>query len=213
MGFVAFMTLVMKSIFKVLHFIIVLIANLLVYFGLWIPFVYLIICGILMLVGDLNISVMNTNTIIFYTGLALTLLGSLVITIRHLIIIPLNQFMDYRKAKKEFKEKQNEIKKQKLYEKNPAKYFMKYEGKLPHESHPAYTYNENERKQYAPPLVYRSRNNKNIIIHEYETHFDVFREYANGELQLIDVKEKPQNEKNTMKGKNAKHKKYKKFGK
>lgn len=118
--------------------------------------------------------------------------------------------MDYRKAKKEFKQKQEEVKKQKLYEKDPAKYFMKYEGELPHQSHPAYTHDKSERKQYAPPLVYRSQNNNSIIIHEYETHFDVFREYSNGEIQLIDVKEKPQNEKGNLKGKNAKRRKHKK---
>lgn len=193
-----------KTIYKIVKLVLVLIANILFYFGLWIPAIYLLICGILMLTGGLNISVLNTNTILFYVGLGLTLIGSLIITIRNLIVKPIRQVLESNRAKRELQMRKLEQKKQKMYEKNPIKYFKKYEGGMPHKSHPYYNPNI-DRKGFTPPKVYRSRNNASIIVHEYPTHFNVFQEYKNGDFKLIDVKEKPQNFKESKKrnGKNS----------
>lgn len=165
-------------------------AHILVYFGLWIPAIYMFICGILMLTDNLDITVINANTIIFYIGLAVTLAGSLVISIRNLIIKPINQFLESERAKKELRDRKEADKRQKLYEKNPTKYFRKYEGGMPHKSHPYYDPNI-DRKGFIPPKVYRSNNNPSIIIHEYSNHFKVFQEYSDGSYRLIDVKEIP----------------------
>ena len=79
-----------------------------------------------------------------------------------------------------------------MYEKKPVKYFKKYEGGMPHKSHPYYDPSIS-RKGFIPPKVYRLNNNPSIIIHEYHNHFKVFQEYTNGDFKLIDVKEKPLN--------------------
>lgn len=197
-GLFAFLMLIGKTIYKIVKLVLVIIANILFYFGLWIPAIYLLVCGILMLTGGLNIQVLNTNTMLFYIGLGLTLIGSLIISIRNLIVKPIRQVLESNRAKRELEMRKFEQKKQKMYEKNPVKYFKKYEGGMPHKSHPYYNPNI-DRKGFIPPKVYRSRNNPSIIVHEYTTHFNVFQEYKNGDFKLIDVKEKPQNFKESKK--------------
>ena len=188
----AILFLVFKAIYKIVCAVLYVLAHILVYFGLWIPAIYMIIAGILMLTGGLDITTINVNSIIFYIGLALTLIGSLIITIRHLIIKPIRQMLESERAKRELWERKENEKKQRLYEKKPIKYFKKYEGGMPHKSHPYYDPNI-DRKGFIPPKVYRSSKNPSIIIHEYSNHFKVFQEYPNGDYKMIDVKDKPQN--------------------
>lgn len=189
-GIIAILAWIGKAIYHIAKFLLTIIANLLFYFGLWIPAIYMIICGILMLTGSLDPTVLSTNTILFYIGLALTLIGSVIITVRNLIVKPIHQMLESGRAKRELKERKLAEKKQKLYEKNPVKYFKKYEGGMPHKSHPYYNPNIS-RKGFVPPKIYRSKNNPSIIVHEYANHFDVFQEYPNGSFRLIDVREKP----------------------
>ncbi len=188
-GLTAILAWIIKAIYNIVKIFMYIIAHVLAYFGLWIPAVYMIICGILMLTTGLDIRVINVNSILFYIGLGLTLLGSLIISIRHMIITPIHQVIESEKAKKELRDRKESEKKQKLYERNPAKYFTKYEGGMPHKSHPVYD-PEIDRKGFVPPDVYRSKNDPTIIIHEYSTHFKVFKEYSNGDVKLIDIKEK-----------------------
>ena len=188
----AILFLVFKAIYKIVCAVLYVLAHILVYFGLWIPAIYMIIAGILMLTGGLDITTINVNSIIFYIGLALTLIGSLIITIRHLIIKPIRQMLESERAKRELWERKENEKKKRLYEKKPIKYFKKYEGGMPHKSHPYYDPNI-DRKGFIPPKVYRSSKNPSIIIHEYSNHFKVFQEYPNGDYKMIDVKDKPQN--------------------
>lgn len=186
----AILMLIVKAIYKIVKLVVQILAYILVYFGLWIPAAYMLVCGILMLTGGLDITTVSISSVLFYIGLALTLLGSLIITIRHLILNPIKQLIESEKAKRELISRKEAEKRQKLYEKNPIKYFKKYEGGMPHKSHPYYDPNIS-RKGFTPPKVYRSRNNRSIIVHEYPTHFKVFREYSNGDFELIDVKDKP----------------------
>ncbi len=199
----AILFLVFKAIYKIVCAILYVLAHILVYFGLWIPAVYMIIAGILMLAGGLDITTININSIIFYIGLALTLIGSLIITIRHLIIKPIRQMLESERAKRELWERKENEKKQRLYEKKPIKYFKKYEGGMPHKSHPYYDPSI-DRKGFIPPKVYRSSKNPSIIIHEYSNHFKVFQEYPNGDYKMIDVKDKPQNTERNRRKKNYK---------
>lgn len=192
---------IVKFIFRFLELLFTIIASLLLYFGLWIPVLYLAITGIFMLLGGIDLNVLNTNTVLFYIGLVLSLIGSVVITIRHLIIKPLNEVIKTRQAKNELKKRRELLKEKKLYQKDPAKYFVKYEGGLPHPSHPVYYQSDRERREQTPPLVYRSNVDPSIIVHEYSSHFEVFREYPNGKIVKIDIKEKPQEIKDKKKSK------------
>ncbi len=137
-GFTAILLVIAKAIYKIVKFALNILAHIFVYFGLWIPGIYLLICSILILTGGLDPKVINTNSIIFYIGLAITMLGSLIITVRHLIIQPIHQVLESERAKRELWERKEKEKRQKLYEKNPIKYFKKYEGGMPHKSHPYY---------------------------------------------------------------------------
>ena len=77
LGITAILAWVIKAIYKVVKVVLYCLAYILLYFGLWIPAIYMLICGILMLTGGLNLSIINANTILFYIGLAVTLIGSL----------------------------------------------------------------------------------------------------------------------------------------
>ena len=191
LGITAILAWVIKAIYHIVKVVLYIVAYLLLYFGLWIPAIYMLICGILMLTGGLDLAVLNSNTILFYIGLAITLTGSLIISIRNLIVKPVKQIAESNKAKRELQAKKDASKRQKMYEKNPEKYFRKYEGGMPHKSHPYYDPNIS-RKGFVPPKIYRSKNNPTILIHEYENHFKVFRDYPNGDFKLIDIREKPQ---------------------
>ena len=199
------MTALMKTIMTVLHILALVIINLLVYFGLWIPLIYMIITGILMLTGGLNLSVIDTNTIIFYCGLALCFVGSIIITIRHLIVMPLKEMMNISDAKKKIKDKKELDKQRRLYMSDPAKYFIKYEGEMPHDSHPVYLQSKKERATSLPPVVYKSNVDQSIIIHEYSNHYEVYRE-QNGRCTRIDIKEKPKEEEDKKKQRKSKNK-------
>lgn len=199
LGALAILAWIVKAIYKIVKVALYCLANILLYFGLWIPAIYMVICGVLMLTGGINLSIVNVNTILFYVGLGMTLLGSVIISVRNLIVKPIRQMIESERAKKELAERKLEDKKQKLYEKNPIKYFKKYEGGMPHKSHPYYDQSIS-RKGFYPPKVYRSSNNPSIIIHEYRTHFKVFKEYPNGDFQMIDIKDKPKDFKEGKKG-------------
>lgn len=207
LGFAVILTGIVKAIYKVLEVVAIIILELLVYFGLWIPTVYMIITGICMLTGNLDLSQYNVSTIIFYIGLALCLLGSLVITIRHLIINPIGDIIEERKVKKQFKHNQELEKQRMMYENDPAKYYAKYEGQAPHPSHPVYRQDKNERKENHPPLVYRSNVDPSIIVHEYKDYFEVYREDPHGNVARIDIREKLIEDGKTKKKKRKKDKK------
>ena len=211
LGFGIFMTALMKTIMKVLQVISLILLNLIVYFGLWIPLIYMIISGILMLTGGLDLTVMNSNTVIFYCGLSLCFVGSIIITIRHLIVTPIKEMMDVSEARRKIKDKADLEREKKLYHSDPGKYFIKYEGQMPHDSHPMYYQTKKERIKNPPPMIYRSNVDAKIIVHEYANHFEIFRD-NHGKYERIDIREKP-NEDPNKKHSKAKKKQHKQHNK
>lgn len=177
-----------KAIIKIIDALFTLIANLLLYFGLWIPFVYMLFACGLLIWGGLDLKVAGVERNLFYFGLSLALLGSLIITIRNLFVVPIKDFAKYKQAKRDYRKKQDEKKKQELYKKNPSKYFIKYEGAMPPKEHPVYGTSAKERDR-IPPLIYRSNQDPRLIIHEFDDRFEIFRE-DNGRIYLIDTKSK-----------------------
>lgn len=190
-GIAAFLAATVKILYKILEIIVLTVFSLLVYFGLWIPVLYLCITGIFIIMGSIDLTTINTNSILFFIGLSLTLLGSLIITVRHLIINPISDIIKTRKSKQEFKKIQQTERERMMYEKDPAKYFAKYEGGPPHHSHPVYRQDREQRHDNPPPLVYHSNVDPSLIIHEYSHHFEIFREDNNGRMHRIDIREKP----------------------
>ena len=107
LGITAILAWVIKAIYHIVKVVLYIVAYLLLYFGLWIPAIYMLICGILMLTGGLDLAVLNSNTILFYIGLAITLTGSLIISIRNLIVKPIKQIAESNKAKRELQAKKD----------------------------------------------------------------------------------------------------------
>ena len=84
-GIVAILTI----FWKVIKFVAEVIAKLIIYLGLWAPLLYLAYGGILMLIyKDFHMFSMDTNSIIYFVGLILCLIISLIITIKNLIVKP-----------------------------------------------------------------------------------------------------------------------------
>ena len=84
-GIVAILTF----FWKVIKFVAEVIAKLIIYLGLWAPLLYLAYGGILMLIyKDFHMFSMDTNSIIYFVGLILCLIISVIITIKNLIVKP-----------------------------------------------------------------------------------------------------------------------------
>ena len=84
-GIVAILTI----FWKIIKLVAEVIAKLVIYLGLWAPLLYLAYGGILMLIyKGFHMFSMDTNSIIYFVGLILCLIISVIITIKNLILKP-----------------------------------------------------------------------------------------------------------------------------
>lgn len=180
---------IIKGIIRLFKLLFLVIADILLYFGLWVVGAYMLfaVCLMIWLGLDLNIAGVDTN--LFYFGLALACLCSLIISVRNLILKPFKEFVEAQQVKSEYKRRKEESAKRELYRRRPNKYYAKYPEELPPVGHPIYTQDKKERKAPAP-LIYRSEKDNDIIIHEYPDRFEIFRE-ENHKIFHIDTKDKP----------------------
>ena len=179
---------IIKISLRVFDVLMYLIADLLIYFGLWIPSLYLLITGGFMLFGTLNVTVLSVYSVLFYAGLALSLIGSLIITVRNLIVKPIKEHIKYREVRREYRQNQAKLKKEEMYQKHPDKYFAKYEEEAPPLDHPVYNSTKKTRTS-LPHKTYRSKQDPSLIIHEYEDKYVIYKDCGDHFYQL-DEKEK-----------------------
>ncbi|MGN1096746.1 MAG: hypothetical protein ACI4QU_02805 [Christensenellales bacterium] len=90
LGFVA--SKVFSVIWSVLELVVSFIAKIAVYFGLYLPIINLILGGVLYLVYDFNPFGGGIDGNLYVFGLSLSLVGSVIITIRNLIIKPIQKY-------------------------------------------------------------------------------------------------------------------------
>lgn len=199
---------IIKITLRVFDVLMYIIADLLVYFGLWIPSVYMLFTGGFMLFGKLDITTLSTASVLFYVGLSLALIGSLIITIRNLIVKPIKEHIKYREVRKEYKNNKAKLKRTELYQKHPDKYFAKYEDDAPPLDHPVY--NSTRKNRTTPPhKTYRSKQDPTLIIHEYEDKYVIYKDCGDHFYQLDEKKKlsgNPYNKKNSTSKKNKRQK-------
>lgn len=91
---------VIKLVFKLIWVIVKVLATLFLFFGLYIPLFYSVFGIVLLATTDFTLGVMGTDQVLFYIGLGLCGVASIIITIRNLIVRPFSAifapFLEYR---------------------------------------------------------------------------------------------------------------------
>lgn len=192
LGIGLIMSTLFKAIYRLSKVIIMAIAHVLLYFGLWVPSIYMIVALIPIIKFDLDITVMSVDSFIFYLGLVLSLVAAIALSIRNMVVKPVKDLINYKKRKIEFRSRKELAKRRELYRKNPGKYFAIYGEALPHTDSELLQLSQKERGElpYETPQIYRSNVNYDIIIHEYSEYFDVFRDMGD-HIEYIERKKKP----------------------
>lgn len=166
-----------KSIFKLLNIILTILARVLILFGLWVPLVYSFVTLILMAAFKINPLDNSYYATLFIIGLVLCFGISLIITFRNMLLKPIKELLTYRQVQKEYDKRKQEARKIDLYHRNPKKYFATY-GDLPDENSQFYLKPKRKRDDITRldevPIIYRSSNNNDIIVHEYKDRYEVF---------------------------------------
>jgi len=88
---------ILKIIYKLVRATIKAIANIIVFFGLYIPLFYAVYGFCLIMWAGLNLDVMCVDTYLFYAGFGLACVCSIIITVRNRIVEPLSSvFASYK---------------------------------------------------------------------------------------------------------------------
>lgn len=182
---------IIKMIIYTVSTLIKLIANIMVFFGLYIPFFYLIYGGILILFANFSLIPYNANAGLFYFGLILCVFCSIIISVKSLIIKPFKAIFgrdeqDYRQSlprkpmpyrgEDKFPRPRRQI--------QPpirSRDYGFYRIDRPSE------YLERMDKLYERPDVYRSEMYPDIIVYEYCDRFDLYRHNGNM-LEFVDTR-------------------------
>ncbi len=149
-------------------------AHIIVYFGLYIPFFYCIFGLVLYGAFGLNFDSLNTNTMLFFSGLGLSLLCSLIITLRNLVVRPIKSVFayseDYRPTYRE--------EERRYYERHIAEPSKRYYNQASQErrKEDADGYIKREYRESDPrmPIIYYSEREPELLIYEYDDRFEVF---------------------------------------
>ncbi|MEG1645813.1 MAG: hypothetical protein RR374_00450 [Clostridia bacterium] len=88
-----------RGIVKFFNNVLNLIANVIVYFGLYVPLFYMIFIGGMMIFGHLDIRTGSVLKVLFQVGLILSIICSGIITIRTVILRPFSSIRDYKYEK------------------------------------------------------------------------------------------------------------------
>ena len=146
---------VIKILWWILKSLVHVLGEIIVFFGLYVPGLYLLFGAALSKFLGFNMTVASTNRTLFFWGLFLCLVCAVIITIRKLIIMP------FKKVFGNFKDKTK---------------------KQIEDSKPRYDRQDPPRRQPLKdgPLVYQSRKYPEITVHEYPDRFELFRDFHDG---------------------------------
>ena len=162
---------ILKKIFGFIKMAFNFFCAFLAYTGLYIPFFYLIYSIFIFLAG-LKLSPFSLDAFLFYTGLILSFICSIIICVKNYILKPTARF------KENIRRKKFETLGEKFYkEKQRSKDYI--------------------RPELETPLIYRSIRRPDWIIYEYSDKFNVYAEEGR-KLKLIKVV--PKEKRNRLKG-------------
>lgn len=176
-----------KSVLKLINVIFTIIARILILFGLWVPLIYTFVGVLTMLAFKVDPLAGGAYSYIFFIGLVLSLLISAIITFKTMLLRPIKELLDYRAVQKEYDRRKEDARRIDLYHKNPKKYFAMY-GELPDKESAYYLKSKRTRTDITRideiPKIYRSENNKDIVIHEYKDRFEVFKDMGDSMVHI-----------------------------
>lgn len=170
----------LKIILTVFSFICKTLAYVILYFGLEYLFLYLIGSSFLFMFGAITPDISNLNYQLFWFGFCIALCCAILITIKHLIHNPISRYFKTKLAIREKIKKENDIK-------------TANQIKQQNQENKSFSTSEIINRY---PLVYRSKNNQEIVIFEYEKFYHIYRSNQFGVLTKIDEKPKLNNIKN-----------------
>lgn len=179
---------IIKTITKILNAIFTAVAYILLYFGLWVPCLYMLFWLVLWLGLDFNVAKLSVDTVLFYIGLGLSLACSLTIIIRNFLLKPITKISEYHKREKAIFRRAVVDRALKLQKKNPSKYKNLYGDLSPYDV-PDLSKKKLKPNKHIQPIVYRSERNRDIVIHEYPDKFEVYTD-TSGTLKYIETKPK-----------------------
>ena len=168
----------LKIVYWILKLIVSVLADIFIFFGLYIPALFLIFGVVLTKFTDFSFTSLDTNLNLYVVGLGLCVLCAVIITIRNLIIRPFKivfgktkektkkTLADRPKFKREDKEDRRRVEEKSFDKRQDEKSFDEKDKR--EESI------DNEREER--PLIYRSEIYPEIIVHEYEDRFDLYKE-------------------------------------
>ena len=162
---------VLKVVFTVIWQFIKVLANTIVYFGLYVPFFYFILGSVFVGIGAFSFGVVSINMVLFYVGLTLCFGVSVGIFLRSYGKKPVRTVVAGSAAA--IRSAANHPKRQKRKERVVAD-------------------TEAESLSYGRPLlVYYSQQNPTHLVHEYEDHFDVYLDDRVHPISFLFRREKP----------------------
>ncbi len=197
---------IFRLIIYVISTVIKLTANIMIFFGLYVPFFYLLYGEALILFADFAILPYTADTGLYLFGLVLSLFCSVIITIKSLLVNPIKSIFG-RDEKEDIPTPH--YNNQNYYQQEPPNIERDYSEQ----------YNlENRRDNYSPyrtdsgyfrlesreeffsrtagtrthnesPDIYRSENNPDLVIYEYHNKYDIYRVQDNS-LEYLETKPK-----------------------
>lgn len=163
---------VLKLIGSILKAVIKTLGNIIVFLGLYIPLFYVFFGFIIMATTEFNIAVNSVDRTLFYVGLALCCGCSIIIMIRNLLIRPFASVFSSFKRDDEYIETRPRPRMRTAATRRNPRYI---DEDAPCE--------RRKRDDYDRPLIYYSKRQPEILVHEYGNRFELYRE-MNGELKF-----------------------------
>ena len=166
--------IVLKVVFTVIWQLIKVLANAIVYFGLYVPFFYFILGGVFVGLGAFSFGVVSINMVLFYVGLSLCFGVSIGIFVRSYGKKPVRTVVAGSATAV------------RAAAGRPERRRVRRERVVADTDSEAVA-------NTRPMLIYYSEQNPNQLVHEYEDHFDVFLDDKVHPISFLFRREKPKN--------------------
>ena len=179
---VSVVTAAVTALFFVSNVVMKKIAKGVVFFGLQVPMIYLLYGAGLKVVFDFTLGVSDIDTALYMWGLYVSLAASAVITVRHLITPETGSggYISRHSHRLSRRERNRRDREERML---AAKRSMA--PQVSYTVYPPQREVSSEVTVRRQPLVYRSKYNPELVIHEYDDRYDV---YCDDKLLRIEYK-------------------------
>lgn len=176
---------VINLIYKGIMVFVNALTSFLLYFGLYIPFIYLVYTSLLMIFGNLSLKTFSLQSMMFYIGLIICIICSLIITYRRLKGPQDNykeDYIDTRPPRRNYKRNDNYYRQRyndRPYDRYNDRNNNRYNDYNNRNDYGRYNNNAN----YDVPIVRRHSRYPGIVLYEYSNRIEYYGD--NGRKQLV----------------------------